>query len=312
LAGSGRAGSAISQLTVPDEAKGERLDRWLAEQLPDTTRSQVTRLLAEGAVTVDGEKARKGGLRLAGGQQVVVAHPPDPVATPLQPQSIPLEILYEDRDVAVLNKPAGLVVHPAPGHAGGTLLNAILARFPEIDDAEQPDRPGIVHRLDRDTSGVLIIAKSAEARRFLQRQFRRRTTEKEYLALVLGRPETARGTIEGPIGRHPTHRQRRAVIYEGRPAVTHFETVEEFEAATLLRVHPVTGRTHQIRVHLVSIGLPVAGDELYGPRRRRIPELDRHFLHAARLSIVTPDGERRTFETPLPEELENVLQALRG
>jgi 23S rRNA pseudouridine1911/1915/1917 synthase len=311
MAGPESASSAISQFAVPDTARGERLDRWLAAQLPDVTRSQVTRLLADGAVTVDGEKARKGGLRLAGGQQVVVELPPEP-ATPLQAQPIPLEVLYEDPDVAVVNKPAGLVVHPAPGHAGGTLLNAILARFPEIEDAEQPDRPGIVHRLDRDTSGIVIIAKSAEARRFLQRQFRRRTTEKEYLALVLGRPETARGTIEGPIGRHPSHRQRRAVTHKGRPAVTHFETIEDFDVATLLRVHPVTGRTHQIRVHLASIGLPVAGDELYGPRRRRLTNLTRHFLHAARLSIVTPDGEHRTFEAPLPEELEAVLQELRG
>jgi 23S rRNA pseudouridine1911/1915/1917 synthase len=301
----------VVQLTIPSGAKGERLDRWLAEQLPDLSRAQVMRLLGEGHITVDGAVPSKGGVKVAGGQVVEVTIPAAPSDLP-QAEAIPLEILYEDEQVVVLNKPAGIVIHPAPGHTGGTLVNALLARYPDLDDPEQPDRPGIVHRLDRDTSGVLVVARTVEARRFLQRQFRRRSTEKEYIALVLGRPETARGTVEGPIGRHPTHRQKRAVVHEGRPAVTHYETLEEFPDSTLLLITPVTGRTHQIRVHLEAIGLPVAGDELYGPRRRRVPGLERHFLHAARLTLTLPDGDPRTFEAPLPQELEEVLRELRG
>ena len=191
------------------------------------------------------------------------------------------------------------------------MVNALLARYPDFSDPDQPDRPGIVHRLDRDTSGVLIIAKHPEARRFLQRQFHKRTTEKTYLALVRGTPPTPRGSVEGPIGRHPTHRQKRAVIPDGRPALTHYETVENFEGYTLVRVKPVTGRTHQIRVHLEAIGVPVVGDELYGPRRRRLPGMKRHFLHAEELTIPLPNGETQTFVAPLPEELEATLAQLR-
>lgn len=304
------AAPSMVQFTVPAEAKGERLDHWLAAQVPTLSRSQVTRLLEEGAIHLDGVVPRKPGMKLSAGQVVELRPPQAPDETP-QAEAIALQVLYEDGQVLVINKPAGMVVHPAPGHTGGTLVNAILARFPDLSDPEQPERPGIVHRLDRDTSGVLIVARDAAARRFLQRQFRRRATGKEYVALVLGRPETARGTVEGPIGRHPSQRQKRAVVGDGRPAVTHYETLEAFDDATLLLVKPVTGRTHQIRVHLAAIGLPVAGDELYGPRRRRIPGLNRHFLHASLLTITLPDGEPRTFEAPLPQELETVLAELR-
>lgn len=298
------------QFIVPATAKGERLDRWLAEQVPDLSRSQVARLVEAGAITVDGEPPAKVGAKLVGGQQIVVHLPAEASETP-QPEAIALTVLYEDETVVVLNKPAGIVVHPAPGHSGGTLVNALLARYPDLSDPEQPDRPGIIHRLDRDTSGVLVVARDPQARRALQKQFRSRATEKEYIALVLGRPETVRGTIEGPIGRHPNHRQRRAIVPQGKPAVTHYETLEEFEETTLLLVRPVTGRTHQIRVHLEAIGLPVAADELYGPRRRRVPGLMRHFLHAARITLTLPDGTPHTFEAPLPPELEAVLETLR-
>ncbi|MGB0384681.1 MAG: RluA family pseudouridine synthase [Ardenticatenaceae bacterium] len=299
------------RLTVPTEAKKERLDRWLSAQLSALSRSQIGRLLADGQITLDGVVPNKGGVKVMPGQVVEVRLPPEAGDTP-QAEPMDLEVLYEDAEVAVINKPPRVVVHPAPGHSGGTLVNGLLARYPELDDPEQPDRPGIVHRLDRDTSGVLIVARTVAARHILQAQFRKRTTEKEYIALVLGHPDTARGTIEGPIGRHRTHRQKRAVVPTGRPAVTHYETLESFAASTLLLVRPVTGRTHQIRVHLDAIGLPVAGDELYGPRRRRIPTLNRHFLHAARLTITTPIGQTRTFEAPLPEELKAVLNQLRA
>lgn len=300
------------QLIVPAEAKKERLDRWLAAQLSDRSRSQIARLLTEGRITLNGTRPNKAGLKLTPGQVIEVRLPEEPSYTP-QPEPMALDVLYEDADVVVLNKAARIVVHPAPGHRDGTLVNGLLARYPDLLDfkAEPPDRPGIVHRLDRDTSGVLIVARTIAARDFLQTQFRQRTTKKEYIALVLGHPETARGTIQGPIGRHRTHRQKRAVVPTGRPALTHYETLELFAESALLLVRPVTGRTHQIRVHLDAIGLPVAGDQLYGPRRRRIPDLDRHFLHALRLTITTPDGQTRTFEAPLPEELENVLQKLR-
>ncbi len=299
-------------LTVPASAKGERLDKWLAEQLPDLSRSHLSKLIAEGALLLNGEVPHKAGFKLGGAEAITLVVPPAPSTVP-EAEPIALAVLYEDRRVIVVNKPAGMVVHPAPGHAGGTLLNALLAHAP-IDDPEQPDRPGIVHRLDRDTSGVLIAAKSSKARRFLQKQFRRRATEKVYITLVLGRPETARGTIEGPIGRHHTQRQKRAVVQGGRSATTHYETLEEFDGFTLLRVSPITGRTHQIRVHLEAIGLPVVGDELYGPRRRRLPGLKRHFLHAASLTIILPgdDDAPRTFTAPLPDELERALAGLRG
>lgn len=299
---------------VPADAQKKRLDRWLATQLTDLSRSQIRRFLLEGRITLDGVVPNKNGVKLASGQKIEVALPEPRSAIP-QPEPMPLDVLYEDANLIVLNKAARIVVHPAPGHHNGTLVNGLLARYPDLaefqNDPEQAERPGIVHRLDRDTSGVLIVARTVAARHFLQTQFRQRTTQKEYLALVLAHPETSKGTIEGPIGRHRTHRQKRAVVPTGRPAITHYETVELFAQSALLLVRPVTGRTHQIRVHLDAIGLPVAGDELYGPRRRRIPDLQRHFLHALRLTIPTPDGQTRTFEAPLPQELENVLQSLR-
>jgi 23S rRNA pseudouridine1911/1915/1917 synthase len=302
----------IVRLTVSTEGKRKRLDRWLASQLTDLSRSQIVRLLGEGAITLDGIVPHKAGVKLLEGQVIELSLPPLSSDKP-QPEAIALDVLYEDAEVALINKPPHMVVHPAPGHPRGTLVNALLARYPKLVDTEQPDRPGIVHRLDRDTSGVLIVGRTMKARSFLQEQFRQRETEKEYMALVLGHPETARGTIEGPIGRHRIHRHKRAVIAEGRPALTHYETLEIFEDTTLLLVRPVTGRTHQIRVHLEAIGLPVVGDELYAPRRlrRTLSTLKRHFLHAARLTITIPNGERRTFEAPLPEELTQFLERLR-
>jgi 23S rRNA pseudouridine1911/1915/1917 synthase len=296
---------------VPASAKGERLDKWVTEQAPDLSRSQISKFIEEGRLLVNGEIPAKAGMKLAGNETISLTLPPPPSDTP-HAEAMALDVLYEDEDVLVINKAAGVVVHPAPGHQGGTVVNALLARYPDFSDPDQPDRPGIVHRLDRDTSGVLIIAKHPAARRFLQRQFHKRTTEKVYVALVLGQPKTARGTIEGPIGRHPTHRQKRAVLAEGRPAVTHYDTLEAFDGFTLLQIRPVTGRTHQIRVHLEAIGVPVAGDELYGSKRKKIKGLDRHFLHAEQLTIPLPDGETRTFVAPLPDTLEAILTMLRG
>ena len=302
--------SEARRFVVPASAAGQRLDRWLADQQSELSRSQIKRLLGEAGILLNGTPPPKPGVALAAGDVIALQRPHPPPHTP-QPEAIPLSILYEDDDVIVLDKAAGLVVHPAPGHAGATLVNALLARA-AIDDEAQRDRPGIVHRLDRDTSGVLIAAKSSAARQALQTQFRNRATTKRYLALTHGTPETATGTIQGPIGRHPTQRQKRAVVADGRPATTHFETVQRYqEEATLLRLTPVSGRTHQIRVHLAAIGLPVVGDALYGPRRSPLPPLNRHFLHAESLTIRLPSGEERTFAAPLPIELRRYLDGFR-
>lgn len=303
--------AAIRTLIVPAGARGERLDRWLATQLTTLSRSQIQKLIEAGEVTVAGRVPAKSGIRLEGGETVAIRLPPPAPEEPA-PETIPLEVIYENKHALVINKPAGMVVHPAPGHTAGTLVNALLARYPELVDPEQPTRPGIVHRLDRETSGLLVIAKSSRAQRSLQQQFKRRTVVKEYLALVQGQPTAARGVIEGPIGRDPRHRQRRAVVATGRAAETYYEIIETFDGYSLLNVRPATGRTHQIRVHLAAIGHPVIGDRVYGPRRQQLA-LGRHFLHAWRLTLQLPgEAEPRTFEAPLPPELEAVLEALRA
>ncbi|MCZ7569667.1 MAG: RluA family pseudouridine synthase [Ardenticatenaceae bacterium] len=301
---------AVRTLTVPVGARGERLDRWLTTQITALSRSQIQKLIEAGQVTVEGCVPAKSGVKLEGGE-IVVVQLPAPAPEQPAPEPIQLDVMYENERALVINKPAGMVVHPAPGHIGGTLVNALLARYPELNDAEQPERPGIVHRLDRETSGLLVIAKSVRARRYLQRQFKRRAVIKEYLALVQGQPEAARGVIEGPIGRDLHHRQRRAVVATGRPAETRYEVIETYKEYTLLNVRPVTGRTHQIRVHLAAIDHPVVGDRVYGPRRQRLA-LERHFLHAWRLTLQLPgESEPRTFEAPLPPELAAVLETLR-
>lgn len=271
----------------------------------------MQKLIEGGEVTVAGSVPSKSGVKLEGGQTVVVSLPIRQ-SEALLPEPIPLQVVYENAHALVIDKPAGLVVHPAPGHNSGTLVNALLARYPDLEDLEQPDRPGIVHRLDRETSGLLVVGKSARARRYLQRQFRRRAVYKQYLALVYGQPATTRGVIEAPIGRDPRHRQRRAVAAAGRPAETHYEIVEAFNGFSLIDARPLTGRTHQIRVHFAAIGHPVVGDRVYGPRRQRLP-LARHFLHAWRLALQLPgESTPRTFEAPLPPELASVLETLRS
>lgn len=298
---------------VPNDADGERLDRWLAAQLPDVSRSQLKRWIDDGRVIVGAARASKAGESLRAGELVTLFRPDERQPKEPQPENIPLDVLYEDDDVVALNKPAGLVVHPAPGHPDGTLVNALLARFPALNDPDQPKRPGIVHRLDKDTSGVLIVAKHSDARRFLQRQFRQRDVDKTYLALVRGIPEATRGRIEAPIGRDPNHRQRLWVVPDGRPATTEFEIREPFAQYSLLLVTPITGRTHQIRVHLAAIDHPVVNDAQYGFRRgaRELP-IRRQCLHAWKLRITLPAGEQRTFEAPLPHDFEATLQLLRS
>jgi len=243
----------------------------------------------------------------------LLVHIPEAVESSLTAEPIPLDVVFQNKDVAVVNKQAGMVVHPAIGHAGGTLVNAALAAFPDLEGLRGELRPGIVHRLDKDTSGLLLIAKNERSQRWLQEQFRLRKVQKNYTALVDGKPPTAQGRIEVAIGRDPAHRQRMAAVRndKGREAVTFYETAESFTRHTLLNVHPITGRTHQIRVHLAFLGCPVAGDRLYGLRRASLP-IERQFLHAARLELLLPgEKEARVFEAPLPKELQNILDQLR-
>ncbi len=229
------------------------------------------------------------------------------------PEAIPLDIIFENEDLMVVNKPAGMVVHPAAGHMSGTLVHAALAHAPEMIGIGGEKRPGVVHRLDKDTSGLILLAKNDQAHRWLQDQFRLRKTIKTYIALVDGKPPTPSGRIEAPVGRDSVHRKLMAVtgIKKGREAVSEFRTLESFRGHTLLEVHPLTGRTHQIRLHLKFIGCPVAGDTVYGHKHATI-DVTRHFLHAGKLTILLPDEEKpRTFEAPLPVELVQVLERLR-
>jgi 23S rRNA pseudouridine1911/1915/1917 synthase len=288
---------------VPLEAAGERLDRFVA-RLPEVgSRAEAERLLEEGAVLVDGERRAKS-RRLEGGESVEI-EPRERAERGLRPVELDLSIPYEDEHLIVVDKPAGLVVHPAPGHEGGTLVNALLARG--IAGGDDPERPGIVHRLDRDTSGLLVAARSQEAYERLQALIRDRILERSYLALVRGRPRSRRGRIEAPIGRDRHDPFRQSLETDApREAITHFEVDELLPAHTLLRVGLETGRTHQIRVHLAAIELPVVGDAVYGIPD---PELGRQFLHASSLSFPHPfTGDRVDVESPLPEELQAALR----
>jgi 23S rRNA pseudouridine1911/1915/1917 synthase len=293
-----------------------RLDKFLADRLPDLSRSGVQRLLAEGQITVNSELV-KASYKVQEGDLVVVHLLPREEAT-LVAEEIPLDIVYEDQHLLLVNKPAGMVVHPAPGHAGGTLVNALLAYAPELAASDQ-ERPGIVHRLDRDTSGLILVAKNEKVGRVLQRQFKERQVSKAYLALLHGHLQPAWGRIEAPIGRDPRHRQRMAVLPGGRDAITEYHILEQFAHTvgpaagqySLVEAQPHTGRTHQIRVHFASIEHPVVADPVYGRGRCTLP-LDRQFLHAWRLSFRHP-VTRRTIrlEAPLPQDLEQVLSLLR-
>jgi 23S rRNA pseudouridine1911/1915/1917 synthase len=291
----------------------QRLDKFLVSCLPEYSRSRLQGLIKDGFVRVDGDIAYKTGQKLDKGTVVEVRIPP-PEPSALTPESIPLEIIFEDEEVMVINKPAGMVVHPAAGHSSGTLVHAAIAHAPEIEGIGGVRRPGVVHRLDKNTSGVIIFAKNDAAHRWLQDQFRSRRVEKTYLALVDGKPPTSRGRIEAPIGRDPHHRKYMAIVVpgKGREAISEYNTLESYPEHTLLEVHPVTGRTHQIRLHMNFLGCPVVGDSTYGQQKSSLP-LKRHFLHASRIRIALPeDSELHTFEAPLPAELESLLESLRA
>ncbi|MBN1666701.1 MAG: RluA family pseudouridine synthase [Anaerolineales bacterium] len=293
--------------------KPERLDKFLVSCLPDFSRSRLQGLIKNGRVLVNDQIAHKGGQTLETGMRVRVSIPA-PVPSDLIPEAIPLDIIFERPDLLVVNKPAGMVVHPSAGHHSGTLVHAALAHAPEMEGISGELRPGVVHRLDKDTSGLILLAKNDRAHQYLQAQFKARNTRKIYLALVDGQPPTPQGRIDAAIGRDPRNRKRMAVTVaeKGRPAISEYRTLESFDAHTLLEVRPLTGRTHQIRVHMAFLGCPIVADRVYGRRKPSIA-LARHFLHAFRLTITLPgEAQAHTFEAPLPQELETILQTLRA
>ena len=302
-----------SNQTLHLDSPGKRLDKVLTEQLPKLSRTQIQRLLKEEQILVNGRPA-KANLRLEGGEEVTITLP-EPEETELVPEDIPLDIRYEDDNMLIVNKPAGMVVHPAVGHSSGTLVNAILAHCPDLPGIGGEKRPGIVHRLDKETSGLIVIAKNEPALRHLQAQFKERTVGKQYLALVDGQVQPPTALIDAPIGRDPRQRKKMAVIPFGssartREAKTQYTTITGYDDHTLLRCELFTGRTHQIRVHLAYIGFPIVGDKVYGRRKPSI-RLKRQFLHAAILRLKRPsDNEELTVQAELPPELDAILQQL--
>jgi 23S rRNA pseudouridine1911/1915/1917 synthase len=306
-------GMSERQLVGVLDSPGERLDRALALALPDLSRAQIQRLLKAGQVRVDGQ-IFKASQRLGGGEHYEIFLPEEKPAD-LQAESFELDIIYEDADLILLNKPAGMVVHPSAGHESGTLINAVLAHCPDLPGIAGEKRPGVVHRLDKDTSGLILVAKNDKALHFLQSQFQERTIEKTYLALVEGHISLSEFRIEAPIGRDPKQRKRMAVISaessaQSREALTEIRLLSIYGSHSLVECRPLTGRTHQIRVHLAFAGHPIIGDKVYG-RRKQMNELDRHFLHAAGLGFKRPsDGKKLDFNIPLPPELQSLLDSL--
>lgn len=297
------------------ETPGARLDHAIMAHIGDRlSRAQLQALIAAGAVTVN-DRQVKAGSRLKGGERVRLEVPRKTAPERVQPEALPLAVVYEDDELAVIDKPAGMTVHPGVNNETGTLVGALLARWPQIAQmAVEEKRAGIVHRLDKDTSGLIVIAKQDAARRRLTEQFQARTVEKRYLALLERRPQTDTGRIEAPIARDPNQRKRMAVVRGGRPAVTEFRVLDDdFSGGqALVEVQIFSGRTHQIRVHMAFIGCPVVGDTVYGFRKQRV-RLKRHFLHAARLAFDHPrTGERLAFESPLPAGLRDLLEKLRA
>ncbi len=301
------------RLEVTTDKAGQRLDVFLAEQIPELSRSQAKRLIREGLVQIQGKRPLPKYLVKAGEQiQVQVPPPEEPSLEP--EEEVPFEILYEDQDLAVINKPPGVVVHPAAGHFTGTLVHGLLARLKDLSGVGGELRPGIVHRLDKDTSGLLLVAKNDQAHQELTRQFKAREVSKVYLALVHGSLAAESGKIDYPIGRHPVHRKKMSIhAKKARTALTLWKVRERFRKATLLEVRLLTGRTHQIRVHLSAIGHPIVGDVLYGGARPQGPKAPRQMLHAWHIRFLHPRTRKElAFEAPLPEDFVRLLEDLRG
>jgi len=316
--------SASQSLQVTAEHVALRLDRFLDDSLPELSRSQIKRLIDEGAVTLNGATS-KPGFKLRGGEEICVVLP-DPLAATAEAEPIPLQILYEDPALVVVNKPAHLVVHPAPGHQSGTLVNALLHHCKDLSGVGGELRPGIVHRLDKDTSGVMVATKDDRTHRYLARQFKAHSIQRRYRALVHGLVAETMGTIDQPIGRHPVHRKKMSTVARSsRRAVTRWQVLRRYEAdrMTLLDLSLETGRTHQIRVHMAGMNCPVVGDPLYGggsrikviadqKLRQMVAALQRQFLHAWQLGFEHPNGLQMVFQADVPSELQGILCYLEG
>jgi 23S rRNA pseudouridine1911/1915/1917 synthase len=301
-----------SQFLFEVEAPGGRLDHILVAELEEFSRTRLQKVIREGYVKVNGACVLKPAFPLEGGEVVEITLPAQQPAQ-LTPEKIPLDIVYEDQDIILINKPPGMVVHPSVGHEHGTLVHAVLNHAPDIRGIGGELRPGVVHRLDKDTSGLIIMAKHDQAHVSLQRQFARRQVNKIYLALVDGRPPTPKGKIDAPVGRDPQNRKKMAIHPKGsgREAVSFFDTLEAFPDHSLLEVRPLTGRTHQIRTHLAFIKCPIVGDRTYGRRKPSLP-VSRQMLHAAKLTFRLPSkGEEQEFVAPLTEDFAEALDALR-
>ncbi len=293
--------------------KSGRLDKFLVTCLPEFSRARLQGLIEDGFVLIDSVAAKKSGQGLDVGAQVEVRIPP-PVPSGLIPEDIPLNIVFENEEILVVNKAAGMVVHPAAGHDSGTLVHAVLGYDPDMEGIGGEERPGVVHRLDKETSGLILLAKNERVHRWLQDQFRLRLVEKTYIALVDGKPPTPTGRVEAAIARDPSHRKKMAIVRadKGREAVSEYKTLESFPEHTLLEFHPLTGRTHQIRLHCAFLGCSIVGDAVYGKRNFTL-DISRHFLHAAKLSIMLPNESKpRLFEAELPDELKTVLVEVRA
>ncbi len=306
----------MTQINFTVTEPGERLDKLVTARLADqpftVSRVRVQQLIKDAQVMVDG-KPGKASYRVESGDQILIVVPEPPAEEPLAVgELLPLDVIYEDDDLAAIHKPAGMVVHPALGHKTGTLVNAVLGRWPQTAQVGEPGRAGIVHRLDKDTSGVILIAKTEAARRHLVAQFKARKVQKRYLALVYGTPDTPTGEIDVPIGRDSRQRKQMAVVRDGRDSVTIYQVLQAFENVSYLEVFPKTGRTHQIRVHLAFIRHPVVGDRVYGRRKNRgAVKLKRQFLHAESLTLTSPStGQLLTIHAPLPADLQTVLDQL--
>lgn len=296
-------------LWVPETEAGRRLDQVLALLLPQYSRNRLQTWIKAGQVLVDGETETETKRKVYGGESLVVMALPDQEMLSQVPEDIPLDVVYEDEVLMVLNKPPGMVVHPGSGNWSGTLMNALLHYSPQL--AHVP-RAGIVHRLDKDTSGLLVVAKTLQSQTDLVRQLQSRTVKREYFAVVIGELR-GKGTVDAPIGRHPSQRIKMAVVPGGKPSVTHYRVQARYEGATLVYCRLETGRTHQIRVHMASLGFPLLGDQVYGRATPDLPAFERQALHAARLGLIHPvTGEEMHWEVPMPEDMDSLIQELQG
>ena len=306
-------------ITVSAEHAGQRLDRFIADQWQKVdSRSEAQRLIKAQTVRVDDLVVTRASTRVGAGQVVRVDSEPAAGVTAIEPSDLKLSVIYEDEDLAVIDKPAGLTVHPGAGHVSDTLVNAAVSRWPRIVGVGEPDRPGVVHRIDRDTSGLLLVALSERAYSRLSEMIRDHKVRRTYTALVHGHPDRSEGVVDAPVGRDPYHRTRQAVVEDGRPSRTLYRTVRKYEDYALLELQLETGRTHQIRVHMDAIGHPVVGDQTYGTRHKKraakdsaLGKLDRQFLHASKLEFNHPvSGKLQSMTSDLPDDLEQVLTEL--